>query len=96
MLVVVSTIGKVVSDITNRRRLPPGPGTGHREEIDELLEMHDWRSWASLGIDWGLVFGAMALVAWLPHVLTVLLALFLIGARQLGLAVLMQIGRAHV
>lgn len=38
MLVVVSTIGKVVSDITNSRRLPPGPGTGHREEIDELRD----------------------------------------------------------
>ncbi len=61
-----------------------------RDEIDELLEMHDWRSWASVGLDWGLVFGAMALVAWLPHVLTVLLALFVIGARQLGLAVLMH------
>jgi fatty acid desaturase len=32
----------------------------------------------------------MALVAWLPHLLTILLALFVIGARQLGLAVLMH------
>ena len=61
-----------------------------RDEIDALLEMHDWRSWASIAIDWGLVFAAMALVAWLPHVLTIVLALFVIGARQLGFAVLMH------
>jgi fatty acid desaturase len=61
-----------------------------REEIAELLRFEDWRSWLSVAVDWGIVFAAMALVAALPNPLTVVLALFLIGARQLGLAVLMH------
>ena len=61
-----------------------------RDEIEELLEMHDLRTWGSIALDWAIIFGAMALVAYVPHVLTVLLALFLIGARQLGLAVMMH------
>jgi fatty acid desaturase len=61
-----------------------------REEIAALLEMQDWRSWLSVAANWGLVFAAMALVAWRPNPLTVLGALFVIGARQLGCAVLMH------
>jgi fatty acid desaturase len=52
--------------------------------------MQDWRSWLSVAANWGLVFAAMALVAWRPNPLTVLVALFVIGARQLGCAVLMH------
>jgi fatty acid desaturase len=61
-----------------------------REEIAELLRFEDWRSWVSVGVDWGIVFAAMALVTLWTNPLTVVLALFLIGARQLGLAVLMH------
>jgi len=61
-----------------------------REDIESLLEMHDWRSWLSIGLNWAIVFGAMALVAVWPNPLTVVLALLLIGARQLGFAVLMH------
>jgi len=61
-----------------------------RDEIDGLLAMRDARSWLSIGLDWAVVFAAMALVAVWPHVVTVVLALFLIGARQLGFAVLMH------
>jgi fatty acid desaturase len=61
-----------------------------REEITELLRLQDWRSWLSVAVDWGIVFAAMALVGKWPNPLTVVLALFLIGARQLGLAVLMH------
>jgi fatty acid desaturase len=61
-----------------------------REDIDSLLEMHDWRSWFSIGFNWAIVLGAMAGVAVWPNPLTVLLALVLIGTRQLGLAVLMH------
>jgi fatty acid desaturase len=61
-----------------------------REEIAALLEMQDWRSWLSVGTNWGLVFASMALVAWWPSPLTVIAALFVIGARQLGCAVLMH------
>jgi fatty acid desaturase len=39
---------------------------------------------------WGLIFGAMALVALWPNPLTFALAVMVIGARQLGLAILMH------
>ncbi len=61
-----------------------------RAEIDALLRMRDWRSWFSLALNWALVGAAMAVVARWPNPLTVIAALFLIGARQLGLAVFMH------
>lgn len=65
-----------------------------REEIQALLRPADWRSWLSVAVDWGLVFAAMALVAAWSHLptlpLAIVVALFVIGARQLGLAVLMH------
>jgi fatty acid desaturase len=61
-----------------------------KQELAALREMQDWRSWVSVLGNWAVVFAAMALVAAWPNPLTVLLALFLIGARQLGLAILMH------
>lgn len=61
-----------------------------REEIRELLRMNDLRSWLSVGANWGLVAAALAMVAAWPNPLTVVLALFVVGARQLGCAVLMH------
>jgi fatty acid desaturase len=61
-----------------------------REEIAALLVMQDWRSWLSVATNWGLVFAAMGLVAAWPNPLTIVIALFVIGARQLGCAVLMH------
>jgi fatty acid desaturase len=61
-----------------------------RDEIDALLRTNDWRGWLSVALDWALIFAAMALVAVWPNLLTVLLALAVIGARQLGLAVMMH------
>ena len=61
-----------------------------REEIASLLEMDDWRSWLSVGTNWGLVLGSFALVAAWPNPLTILAALLVIGTRQLGCAVLMH------
>ena len=61
-----------------------------REEIKELLAFEDWRGWLSVAVNWGLVLAAMALVAAWPNPLTVIFALFVIGARQLGCAVLMH------
>ena len=43
---------------------------------------------------WIVILGSIALVAWWPHPLTFLLAVLLIGSRQLGLAILMHDG-AH-
>ncbi|MBS4045447.1 MAG: fatty acid desaturase family protein [Alphaproteobacteria bacterium] len=39
---------------------------------------------------WALIIGAMALFVWLPNPLTFLLAVMVIGGRQLGLAILMH------
>ena len=61
-----------------------------REEIEELRRMNDWHSWASLATNWALVCASFALVAYAPNPLTILLALAVIGTRQLGLSVLMH------
>ena len=61
-----------------------------REDVASLLELHDLRSWASIALNWALVFGAFAGVAYWPGPVTIVLALFVIGARQLGFAVLMH------
>ena len=61
-----------------------------RGEVESLLEMNDLRSWISIAVTWGLVFAFFALVVLVPHPVTVVLSLFVIGTRQLGLAVLMH------
>ena len=61
-----------------------------REEIQELRQMNDWHSWASIATNWGLIFASFALVAHAPNPFTVLLALAIIGTRQLGVSVLMH------
>ena len=61
-----------------------------RREIDRWLAKSDWKSWRSVLVNWGVVFAAMAWVAAWPNPLSVIAALFLIGARQLGMAVLMH------
>ena len=61
-----------------------------QDELDELLRTNDWRGWCSIALNWGIVAGALALVAAWPNLLTVLLAIALVGARQLGFAVLMH------
>ena len=60
------------------------------EEIQSLVHMSDWKSWRTLGVNWSITFAAMALAATWPNPLTILLALFIIGTRQLGLAVIMH------
>ncbi|HUI25480.1 MAG TPA: fatty acid desaturase family protein [Candidatus Kryptonia bacterium] len=61
-----------------------------RAEIDALLERRDARAWLSIAINWGLTFAAFGLVAWAPNPLTIVIALFVIGARQLGGAIMMH------
>ena len=61
-----------------------------RAEIQELVKHRDLLSWLSVALDWGIVFGAMAMVAVWPNPLTIALALLLIGTRQLGMAILMH------
>jgi fatty acid desaturase len=66
-----------------------------RAEIQELRQMRDWHSWGSLLTNWGLVFASFVLVASVPNPLTILLAVALIGARQLGFAILMHEAAHH-
>jgi fatty acid desaturase len=61
-----------------------------RDEIRALVQFRDWRSWCSVAVNWALVAAAFALVAVAPNPLTVIVALCVIGARQLGFAVLMH------
>ena len=49
-----------------------------------------WRSWISLAVNWGLIAAAFAMVAHFPNPLTIIAALFIIGARQLGMAIIMH------
>lgn len=61
-----------------------------REELRELLALDDRRSLATLAVNWGIVFAAFALVGWHANPLTIVIALLLIGGRQLGCAIVMH------
>ncbi|MDP1670627.1 MAG: fatty acid desaturase family protein [Alphaproteobacteria bacterium] len=60
------------------------------EEISRLRAKSQWRSVWMVAHVWGVVFGAMALFALWPNPLTFILAVMLIGARQLGMAILVH------
>ncbi len=61
-----------------------------RDELRLLRKRSDWRGAWMVAHAWGLIFGAMALFAWWPNPLTFLLAVTVVGARQLGLGILMH------
>ena len=60
------------------------------EERKQLLAINPLRSWWMVASNWLLVFAALALVARFPNPLTIVFALFLIAARQLGMAIVMH------
>ena len=70
-----------------------------REEIRDLVTVRDHRGWLSLALNWLIVFGALGLVALWPYPITlpliVVIATFVIGGRQLGLAILMHDAAHH-
>lgn len=59
-------------------------------ERRELLQINPWRSSLMVASNWIVVFAVMALVAWQPNPLTIIFALFVIAARQLGMAIVMH------
>ncbi len=65
-----------------------------RDEIATLTQRSDWRGAWAIVSSWAMVAAAMALVAWYPNILTVVLALALIAGRQLALGILQHEG-AH-
>ncbi len=60
------------------------------EEIRPLARRSDVMGALLVAHCWACIFGAMALVVWAPNPLTVILAIMIIGSRQLGLAILMH------
>jgi fatty acid desaturase len=63
-------------------------------ELAVLRERVEWKGIALIAHAWAVILGSIALVALLPNPLTFLIAVMLIGSRQLGLAILMHDG-AH-
>ncbi|MEM7437232.1 MAG: fatty acid desaturase family protein [Myxococcota bacterium] len=61
-----------------------------KEEITELRQHSDWHGWLTLVTDYGMIAASMALVAYVPSAWTVVLALVVIGTRQLGFAVILH------
>lgn len=61
-----------------------------REEWARLSQRSSWRGLALVAHAWALILAAGALVVLWPNPLTVALAIMAIGARQLGLAILMH------
>ncbi|MGE0698162.1 MAG: fatty acid desaturase family protein [Hyphomicrobiaceae bacterium] len=64
------------------------------EELVRVRTRNEWKGLALVAHAWTVILGSVALVAWWPNPLTYLLAVALIGSRQLGLAILMHDG-AH-
>jgi len=79
-----------MSTAANLERSPRWHAALSREEMQELLRMRDWRSWLTLAVDWGWIAAAMAFAATWPNPLTIVVAVVIIGTRQLGLAVVMH------
>lgn len=59
-------------------------------ELQQLLARSDAQAWLAVLTSWVLVALAFALVALWPNLLTILLALIVIGGRQLGFGALMH------
>ena len=61
-----------------------------REEIQEFCQRSDFHAWIAFLVSWGIIAFSFAIVAVWPNPLTALLAVVLLGGRQLGLGVLMH------
>src|SRR5262245_49382529 len=64
------------------------------DQLISLRQPREWRGVALIAHAWAVIFAAIALFAIFPNVFSYLLAVMLIGSRQLGLAILMHEG-AH-
>jgi fatty acid desaturase len=60
------------------------------EETAEVRQRSNWKGLGVVAHCWGAIFAAMALFALWPNPFTFVLGVMIIGARQLGLAVLMH------
>ena len=64
------------------------------DQLADVRQRVTWKGIALIAHAWALIIGAIALVAWWPNPITYVLAVAIIGSRQLGLAILMHDG-AH-
>jgi len=64
------------------------------QELIEVRTRSTWKSVALIAHAWTLILGSIAMVAVWPNPLTLVLAVAIIGSRQLGLSILMHDG-AH-
>lgn len=64
------------------------------EQLIAVRERHDWKAAACILHAWAMVAGAVVLFVWWPNVVTFIVAAAIIGARQLGMSILMHDG-AH-
>lgn len=60
------------------------------EEMSELMEKSDWKGLWEVLYNWLWIAAAFALAGFFPNVLTIILALFIIGGKQLGCAIIMH------
>ncbi|MGD1926296.1 MAG: fatty acid desaturase family protein [Paracoccaceae bacterium] len=75
--------------------MTPGRAFLTPDEIRPLARRSDWMGAGLVLWGWGVVLGAVLMFHWYPSVVTFVLAVMLIGSRQLGFAILMHEG-AHV
>ena len=80
--------------MTTAARRIPASALLTRAELADLRARIEWKSLALIAHAWLVILGAIAMVAIWPNPLTCILAVMLIGSRQLGLAILMHDG-AH-
>ena len=64
------------------------------DQLADVRRRVTWKGVALIAHAWALIIGAITLVAWWPNPITYILAVAIIGSRQLGLAILMHDG-AH-
>ncbi len=60
------------------------------EEVNQLMKKSDWLATWELIQTWLWISGSMALVHFLPNVITVLIALWIIGGKQLACAIILH------
>jgi len=70
--------------------MTPGKAYLSSDQIRDLAARSDAMGLWMILHCWGVIAGAVALFAWLPNPVTFVLAVVLIGSRQLGLAILMH------
>jgi len=61
-----------------------------REELFALNRRSDLLAWWAFAVNWGLIGGAFALAVGWPNPLTLVVAVLVIGGRQLGLGILVH------